>query len=118
MKEFSKKYTYSGCPFRSVMNRFGDKWSIQIIITIGENKVMRFNELEKAIDDISQKMLTVSLRNLEEDGLVARTVFPVVPPRVEYELTEMGKSLLPVINNLAEWTLANTSNTAIKIEKT
>lgn len=91
------------CPVRNVLDRFGDKWSILIIVILGKHGVLRFNELNNTIGDISQKMLTVSLRTLEADGLVNRTIYPEIPPRVEYELTEMGKSLLPHIDRLAEW---------------
>jgi DNA-binding HxlR family transcriptional regulator len=91
------------CPVRNVLDRFGDKWSILIIVILGKHGVLRFNELNQTIGDISQKMLTVSLRTLEADGLVTRTIYPEIPPRVEYELTEMGRSLLPHIDRLAEW---------------
>lgn len=76
-------------------------------MVLEENGKTRFNELSKEIEDVSQKMLTVTLRTLEADGLVKRTVFPEVPPRVEYELTPLGKSLLPHINNLSKWAVAN-----------
>ena len=108
MKNFLIKYPYAGdCPFRSVMNRFGDKWSMLIIVTLGENGKMRFGELDKSIEDISQKMLTSTLRILEEDGLISRTVYPQIPPKVVYELTGLGESLLPLIENLAEWTISH-----------
>jgi DNA-binding HxlR family transcriptional regulator len=91
------------CPIRQVLDRFGDKWSILIVIILGKAGVLRFNELSQAIGDISQKMLTVTLRTLEADGLVARKLYPEIPPRVEYQLTELGKSLLPHINALTTW---------------
>jgi DNA-binding HxlR family transcriptional regulator len=91
------------CPIRQVLNRLGDKWSILVIITLGEKGRMRFNELNQHIGDISQKMLTVTLRTLEADGLVQREIFAQIPPRVEYELTEVGKSLLPHIESLTNW---------------
>lgn len=91
------------CPVRNVLDRFGDKWSVLVIVILGEKGTMRFNELSGAIGDISQKMLTVTLRTLEADGLVKRKVYPEIPPRVEYELSDLGKSLLPVIENLARW---------------
>ena len=93
------------CPVRKVLDRFGDKWSILVIIILGENGRMRFGELNKTIQDISQKMLTVTLRTLEADGLISRKIYPEVPPRVEYELTEMGESLLPHIENLTAWAM-------------
>lgn len=95
------------CPVRKVLDRFGDKWSILVIIILGENGKMRFGELNKTIQDISQKMLTVTLRTLEADGLVFRKIYPEVPPRVEYELTEMGESLVPHIENLTAWAMEN-----------
>jgi DNA-binding HxlR family transcriptional regulator len=95
------------CPVRTVLDRIGDKWSILVIGTLGENEKLRFNELNKLIGDVSQKMLTVTLRTLEADGLVKRTIYPEVPPRVEYEITKLGKTLLPHINGLAKWAKAN-----------
>ncbi|MCD7971866.1 MAG: helix-turn-helix transcriptional regulator [Candidatus Azobacteroides sp.] len=104
MKEFLKKYPYTeNCPFRMVMEHFGNKWSMIIIITLGENGRMRFNELDKCIVDISQKVLTSTLRILEKDGFINRTVHPEVPPRVEYELSDLGKDLLPLIERFADW---------------
>jgi len=91
------------CPIRNVLDRFGDKWSILIIIILGEAGKMRFNELHKSIGDVSQKMLTTTLRTLEADGLISRKVFPEIPPRVEYELTEMGRTLVPHIYSLSAW---------------
>ena len=104
MKYFLKNYEYSpDCPVRNVLDRFGDKWSILIISILGEMGKMRFNQLHKTIGDVSQKMLTTTLRTLEADGLLSRKVFPEIPPRVEYELTEMGKSLVPHIAGLSAW---------------
>lgn len=95
------------CPVRNVISRFGDKWSLLTIIIINENGSTRFNQLGKLIPDISTKMLSTTLRTLEADGLVNRTVFPEVPIRVEYELTDTGKSLVPIINSLTAWALNN-----------
>jgi DNA-binding HxlR family transcriptional regulator len=94
---------HSGCPIRHILDRFGDKWSILIISMLGHQGKMRFNELNQHIGDISQKMLTVTLRSLEADGLLTRKLFPEIPPRVEYELTDLGRSLLPHIEHLAQW---------------
>ncbi len=95
------------CPaVREVLNRVGDKWSVQVIALLGEGPT-RFSELRRQIDGISQRMLTLTLRNLERDGLVARTVFAEIPPRVEYELTKLGDTLLEPIQGLAEWAAAN-----------
>ena len=102
------KYSSSEkCPIRNVLDRFGDKWSILVIMILGESGVMRFKDLNVTINDISQKMLTVTLRTLEADGLIARKVYPEVPPKVEYRLTEVGESLLPHIRALADWALQN-----------
>ncbi len=98
------------CPVRNILNRFGDKWSVLVILLLGDVGRMRFNELRHTIGDISQKMLTVTLRTLEADGLVQREIFPEIPPRVEYELTELGTSLLPHLNSLAEWAARNMPN--------
>jgi DNA-binding HxlR family transcriptional regulator len=91
------------CPVRNVLDRFGDKWSILVLLILGGKEKMRFTELNKEIGDVSQKMLTVTLRTLEADGLVKRKVFPEIPPRVEYEITKLGRTLLPHINSLAQW---------------
>ena len=91
------------CPIRNVLARICDKWSILIIFTLEQFPVMRFSELRRMIPDISQKMLTVTLRTLEEDGLVSRKVYAQVPPKVEYSLTTRGKSLLPHLNGLIQW---------------
>ena len=91
------------CPaVREVLHRVGDKWSVQIVALLGDGP-MRFSELRRAIEGISQRMLTLTLRGLERDGLVTRTVFPEIPPRVDYELTRLGKTLLEPISALAEW---------------
>ncbi len=97
-----------GCPIQNVLDRFGDKWSLLVIMTLSYNEVMRFNELHKSIG-VSQKMLTVTLRTLEADGLVSRKIYPQIPPRVEYRLTKLGKSLVPHISGLAKWAEANQS---------
>jgi DNA-binding HxlR family transcriptional regulator len=93
------------CPIRDILDRFGDKWSILMLWTLNEKGVMRFGELGRDIPDISQKMQTVTLRTLEADGLVSRRIYPEIPPRVEYALTETGKSLIPHIQGLIEWAL-------------
>lgn len=91
------------CPIRNVLARICDKWSILVIFTLEQFPVMRFGELHRMIPDISQKMLTVTLRTLEEDGLVSRKVYAQIPPKVEYSLTPRGKSLLPHLNGLIQW---------------
>lgn len=91
------------CPVRNILDRFGDKWSALVIIVLGNKGTLRFNELHKTIGDVSQKMLTVTLRTLEADGLVSREIYAEVPPRVEYSLTDLGESLLPIIDQLSDW---------------
>lgn len=93
------------CPIRNVLCRLGDKWSMLVLVTLNTNGTMRFSEIHQTIEDISQRMLTVTLRTLESDGLVVRTVFAEVPPRVEYHLTEMGQSLMPHVHSLIGWAL-------------
>jgi DNA-binding HxlR family transcriptional regulator len=90
-----------------MLARIGDKWSLLIVSTLGEGP-LRFNELRRSIADISQKMLSSTLKVLERDGLVDRTVLPSVPPQVEYALTDLGRELLRPVSALAEWTAANT----------
>lgn len=85
-----------------ILNRIGDKWSVMIVGYL-KRKTMRFNELRQAIGGISQRMLTLTLRNLERDGLVTRTVFPEIPPRVEYELTDLGRTLQGPLDALWLW---------------
>ena len=109
-KIFEKKGNIENCPVRNVIDRIGDKWSMLIILLLAEEQVLRFNEIHKCIGTISQKMLTVTLKSLESDGLVKRTVFPQIPPKVEYELTLRGKSLLPHLLALTEWANNNMSD--------
>ena len=91
-----------------ILQRIGDKWTVLVIDRLGQGK-MRFNELRHAIGGISQKMLTTTLRGLERDGFVTRTVYPTIPPRVEYELTELGCELLKPVHALGEWARQNTT---------
>ncbi len=91
------------CEVRHILNRIADKWSL-LTIALLEGRTMRFSELQRRIDGISQRMLTVTLRQLERDGLVLRTVYPVVPPRVDYELTPLGATLHETIQALVTWT--------------
>jgi DNA-binding HxlR family transcriptional regulator len=92
----------------AVLSRVGDKWTVLVVETLGTGP-KRFNELRRALGSISQRMLTLTLRALERDGLVLRTVTPSVPPRVDYELTKLGHSLLVPVNSLADWARANTA---------
>jgi DNA-binding HxlR family transcriptional regulator len=101
------KVRLDACPaVREVLSRVGDKWSVLIVVVLGEGK-RRFSELRRAIEGISQRMLTLTLKDLERDGLVTRTVHPTVPPRVEYDLTPLGRTLLEPITALADWAGAN-----------
>lgn len=95
------------CPIRDLLGQIGDKWSVLILLELHKTEIMRFNELSKAIPDVSQKMLTVTLRALESHRLVTRKIYPEVPPRVEYRLTDTGKSLMPHIEALIGWALEN-----------
>lgn len=111
MKKNLEKFSdTANCPVRNVLSRFGDKWSLLVLGILGEVEVLRFNELHRCIGDVSQKMLTATLRTLETDGLVSRTIYPEVPPRVEYAITPLGKSLIPRIQHLAEWAMENMGN--------
>src|SRR5216684_2117103 len=89
-----------------VLARIGDKWTVLVVSTLGDGP-KRFNELRRALGSISQRMLTLTLRGLERDGLVTRTVFPTIPPRVDYELTQLGQSLLKPVNGLGLWARQN-----------
>lgn len=95
------------CPVRNVVDRFGDKWSVLVLLVLEDGQVLRFNEIYTCIKTISQKMLSVTLKTLEADGLVKRTVYPQIPPKVEYELTPRGKSLLPHLHGLVGWAVEN-----------
>lgn len=96
---------YMTCPIRQVISRFGDKWSLLILYTLSssETGILRFNELHKHMEDCSQKMLSSTLKTLEKSHLINRKVYAEVPPRVEYSLTNTGKSLIPVISSLIGW---------------
>jgi DNA-binding HxlR family transcriptional regulator len=89
-----------------VLDRVGDKWSVLVVVMLGDGP-KRFNELRRSIASISQRMLTLTLRGLERDGLVTRTMFPTIPPRVDYELTELGRSLLGPVDALGAWARQN-----------
>lgn len=108
LKENLKKYTgISSCPVRNVVARFSGKWSMLILCVLSENDATRFNEIGKAIPDISPKVLTDTLKSLEADGLISRKLYAEIPPKVEYSLTNLGKSLIPLLGNLIEWALDN-----------
>jgi len=108
LKENLKKYTgISSCPVRNIVARFSGKWSMLILCVLSENEATRFNEINKAIPDISPKVLTDTLKSLEADGLISRRLYAEIPPKVEYSLTGLGKSLMPHIGNLIGWALDN-----------
>jgi DNA-binding HxlR family transcriptional regulator len=94
----------SMCHAREVLQRVGDKWSVFVIDLLGQG-TMRFGELHRSIDGITARMLTVTLRGLERDGIVTRTIHPVIPPRVEYALTPMGQTLLDTMGQLVSWSV-------------
>lgn len=95
------------CPVRNVVARFGNKWALLVILVLSENEPIRYNELGRKIPDISSRVLSNTLRTLEADGLVLRTFYQEVPPRVEYSLTDTGRSLVPIILELTEWAQNN-----------
>ena len=99
------KAEYLACPIRNVISRFGDKWSMLVLFMLhrSETGILRFNEIRRLMTDCSQKMLSQTLKNLEQSHLVNRKVYPEVPPRVEYSLTETGKSLMPALTALIAW---------------
>lgn len=101
-------FTRGNLPDSGYLGRLGDKWSLLVLTTLYSNGTMRFNDIQRSLGDISQRMLTVTLRSLEADGLVHREVYPEVPPRVEYRLTDSGGDLMPYLNSLVEWALKNT----------
>ena len=96
----------SACPVRNVLDQLADKWSVLIVTTLAE-KPYRFGELKREIGDISQRMLTQTLRDLQADGLIERTVFPTTPPSVEYKLSPMGRSFLVPLSALVDWAFTN-----------
>ena len=106
------------CPVRHVLDRVGDKWSTLVLLLLGEKDILRFNQLSHAIGDISQKMLTVTLRSLESDGLVSRKIYAEIPPRVEYQLTPLGESLVPLIQEMVKWADQNFEKIKKNREKT
>src|SRR5205823_13722228 len=97
------EYTPANCHAHDVLSRIGDKWSVYVIHVLGDAQTLRFTELRSQVDGISQRMLTVTLRGLERDGLVSRTVYPEVPPRVEYSLTPLGATLRQLVRGLVKW---------------
>ena len=101
------EYTPANCHAREMLVRIGDKWSVYIIHVLGAAGTLRFNELRSRVAGISQRMLTVTLRGMERDGLIVRKVYPEVPPRVEYSLTELGATLRQLVRGLVKWSEAH-----------
>jgi DNA-binding HxlR family transcriptional regulator len=101
------EYTPANCHAREILARIGDKWSVYVIHVLGDARTVRFNELRSQVDGISQRMLTVTLRGLERDGLVARKVYAEMPPRVEYSLTPLGTTLRQLVRGLVAWSGAH-----------
>ena len=101
------QHTAANCHAREMLARVGDKWSVYVIHVLGDAGTLRFNELRNRVDGISQRMLTVTLRGMERDGLVTRKVYPQVPPRVEYALTRLGRTLRQLVRGLVDWSGAH-----------
>lgn len=107
LKKEEKNSIIEICPVRNVVSRFGNKWALLVVLVLSEHETIRFNELCRLIPDVSSRVLSGTLRTLEADGLVKRKVYPVVPPKVEYRLTDIGHSLVPFIVQLTEWAQTN-----------
>ncbi|WP_289740743.1 winged helix-turn-helix transcriptional regulator [Muribaculum intestinale] len=106
LKENLEKYTgIDSCPIRNVISRFSGKWSMLVLCVLADNEATRFNAIRKALPDISPKVLTETLKNLENDGLIVRRLYPEIPPRVEYSLSPLGVSLMPHISGLVGWAI-------------
>ena len=111
LKKEEKNSIIEICPVRNVVSRFGNKWALLVVLVLSEHENVRFNELCRLIPDVSSRVLSGTLRTLEADGLVDRKVYPVVPPKVEYRLTDIGHSLVPFIIQLTEWAQTNMKTT-------
>ena len=111
MAEVGGKVDSSKCPVRDVLDHLGDKWSSLLMVALG-TRPHRFGELKRAVPDISQRMLTQTLRDLQRDGLISRHVFPTQPPSVEYRLTPLGESMMPPLLGLMQW--ASTHHASIR----
>ncbi len=108
LQENLKKFTHiDECPIRNVVSRFSGKWQILVLCVLAENEATRFNAIGKAIPDISPKVLSDTLKNLERDHLIVRNMYGEIPPRVEYSLTDLGHSLIPVLGGLISWSIEN-----------
>ena len=106
MEELIKKYSaIDRCPIRNVISHFSSKWGILILLVLGEAEKLRFNEIYKILPDISPKVLSSTLKSLEQDKLVTRTIYATIPPKVEYRISEDGRTLLPILQELSQWGL-------------
>lgn len=107
MQEILKKYSDIGnCPVRNVISHFSTKWGLLVLAMLGETRCLRFNEIRHALPDISPKVLSSTLKTLETDGLVSRKLYPSIPPKVEYSITEKGDTLMPILCDLIRWGLS------------
>ena len=102
-------FEYEVCPACGIIDRFGDKWSLRILVLLNQKGTLRFNEILKSTPGISQKMLATALKKLEEDALINRKMYPEIPPRVEYKLTSLGKSLIPPLEGVIKWAINNST---------
>lgn len=108
LEENLKKFTHiESCPIRNVISRFSGKWAMLVLCVLAVNETTRFNAIGKAIPDISPKVLSETLKNLESDGLISRKIYAEIPPKVEYSLTELGRSLMPHLTGLIDWAMTN-----------
>ncbi|MDE7096037.1 MAG: helix-turn-helix transcriptional regulator [Muribaculaceae bacterium] len=108
LQENLKKFTHiEDCPIRNIISRFSGKWTMLVLCILSENPSTRFNAIGKALPDISPKVLSDTLKNLESDGMLTRQVYAEIPPRVEYSLTQLGRSLIPLISDLITWAIDN-----------
>ena len=111
MKDKDGRLSSDCTAVNDILSTIGDKWTVLIVVTLSKGP-MRFNEIRRAVDGISQRMLTLTLRGLERDGFATRTVFPTVPPRVDYALTELGKTLIAPLEQIAKWAIAHQDEVA------
>ena len=105
------------CPAERATYFLGGKWKIRILFTLFNNKKVRFNELKKVLKTITQQMLSKQLKELETDGIVSRKVYQIVPPKVEYSLTEFGLSVIPILKSFSDWNRKNTRTISLKLNK-
>lgn len=98
---------FPDCPIRNIISRFTDKWTLLVLYTLEQKGTLRFNELHRGIPDISQKMLTTTLKSLVDDGFISRKLYPSIPPKVEYTLTDRSRSVLPILDELLSWAITN-----------